>query len=156
MKKDIKRMSVTMSTTTYNTLCELADKFHLSRAFIVRLAIENRLEQHLGNIMYIDKEQGQDILKQLLEISDSCRAIHNNIRRIGINHDLQLKLKIAKKKYMDTSNSIYTKQAGIFEYNSILKEIEKSAPDMEALQAMLKQYEDLIKQMEELLCLIHE
>ena len=59
--------------------------------------IDKNLAIYLGTVRYIDKEQADDILNVSMEISDSCRNILNNVKRIGINYNQELRLKTQRR-----------------------------------------------------------
>ena len=54
--KSTVRMSVTMSADTHRALKRLAEEYNVSIAFVVRVAIENRLNDYFGTLRYIDRQ----------------------------------------------------------------------------------------------------
>ena len=158
--KNTVRMSVSMSADTHNALSELAAGFNVSKASIVRLAIEKRLDNYLSDLRYIDHDQAERICNTAEEIADNIRLIRNNIQRIGINYNQELRLKNAKNKYhsiLQSSNNDYkwcieAKD----EYEKAKSEIEKSCLNKEELNDLFARFETAAEEMRLLTCLIHE
>ncbi len=137
--------SVSIPRNTYNSLCDLAKEFNVSISSVIRLAIENRLSDYLGTIRYIDREQGEKILDTALEISDNCRKILNNIRRIGVNYNQELRLKNAESKYhsvlISTTASCNSIIDAMNEYEREKAIIENSCLNKDELLNLLSQFE---------------
>ena len=156
-EKIYRRLSIGLTEKIYNELYNLANEYDESIANIIRLVIDKNLCEYLSSVRYIDKEQADDILKVCLEISDNCRNILNNVRRIGVNYNQELKLKIAKEKYekiIRGSSDIESIEA-MKEYDEKVKEIEQVYFDKNELDKMLSDFENTAEKMEKALCLIH-
>lgn len=154
------RMSVSMSTDTYNAASKLAAEFNVSIASIIRLAIEKRLNDYLSNVRYIDHDLAEKICNTAEEIADNSRLILSNIRRIGINYNQELRLKNAKNKYhsiLQSSNNDYKRwMEAKDEYEKAKSEIEKSCLNKEELGDLFARFEAATEEMRLLTCLIHE
>lgn len=96
-EKDSVRLSVTLPKKTHNYVKNLAEKNGMSIATVLNIALEYNLDNYFSNIRYIDSIQGEKIEKSALEIADNSRLILNNIKRIGINYNQELKLKMLRK-----------------------------------------------------------
>ena len=153
------RMSVTMSQSAHDKIMELAKECNASMAHIIRLAIEKRLNDYLSSIRYIDKEQGEEIYNISIQIADNSRLILNNVRRIGVNYNQELRLKNAEKKYHDI---LKEKNVGIAKMTDAKNEYDKAKNDIEAtcfnkeeLSELLHNFEAITDEMKGLVCRIH-
>lgn len=157
--KDTVRMSVTMSADTHRALKKLADEYHVSIAFVVRVAIEKRLSDYLGTLRYIDREQGEKIYNVTAEIADNSRNILNNVRRIGINYNQELKLKNVEEKYravLKEKNVGYDKMTKAKdEYDKAKADIENNSLNKEELNILLHGFESAADTMKGLVWHIH-
>ena len=158
--KNVVRMSVSMSADTHNTLSELAAEFHVSKASVVRHAVEKRLNDYLNNVRYIDHDKAEIIHNTATEIADNSRLILSNIRRIGINYNQELRLKNAEQKYlsvMQGSTISYDRMAEAKdEYEKAKSEIENNCLNKEELNDLFTRFESVAEEMRELICLIQE
>lgn len=157
-RKDMVRISVSIPRNTYNELRDLAKEFDVSIASVMRLATENRLKEYLGTIRYIDSEQGEKILDTALDVSDNCRKILNNVKRIGVNYNQELKLKNAESKYhsvLRSSTASYARRAEAKdEYDKVKSEIDDTSLNKTELYNLLSQFEAAADKMKELTWLI--
>lgn len=155
-QKIYRRLSIGLTEKIYNELYELSSEFGESIANIIRLVIDKNLCEYLSSVRYIDKEQADEILKVCLEISDSCRNILNNIRRIGVNYNQELKLKKAENKYheMIIKYPPYQCIAAKDEYDKAVLEIEQTYFKKDELNKLISDFENAAEKMEKVLCLI--
>ncbi len=156
--KDMVRISVSIPRNTYNELRDLAKEFDVSIASVMRLATENRLKEYLGTIRYIDSEQGEKILDTALDVSDNCRKILNNVKRIGVNYNQELKLKNAESKYhsvLISSTASYARRAEAKdEHDKVKSEIADTSLNKTELYNLLSQFEAAADKMKGLTWLI--
>ncbi len=153
------RLSITMLQSAHDKIEELSNELGVSMAHIIRLAIEKRLNDYLSSVRYIDKEQGEEIYNISIQIADNSRLILNNIRRIGVNYNQELRLKNAEKKYHDI---LKEKNIGIAKMTEAKDEYDKAKNDIEAtcfnkeeLSELLHSFEAITDEMKELVCHIH-
>lgn len=64
---------------------EMAEEYGVSFSEVVRLAIDGHLEQYLGQVQYMDSEQGKKIRQQCAVLGTEMQAIRNELNRIGVN-----------------------------------------------------------------------
>lgn len=146
------RLSVSLSEKTYNELRKLAEKYGESIASVIRIAIDKNLAIYLGTVRYIDKEQADDILKVSMEISDSCRNILNNVKRIGINYNQELRLKNAEAKFrpiMEENGSDIARILAKDELDAAKKDIEQTCLNKEELNDLRSGFEAAAEKIEE-------
>ena len=158
-KKTFKRITVSFCEKTYNELCGLAKEYGMSLSSVTRIALEENLRIYFGKVRYIDGEQAEEIRKTLLEILDSCRKIYNEMNRIGVNYNQEIRLKNAEAKYEAIK---YDDGVGVFRRNEAKAEYEAVKSDVEAntyfskeeVDTLLDQYKNVTKTMQELVCRI--
>lgn len=146
------RLSVSLSEKTYNELLEMAEKHGESIASVIRIALDKNLAIYLGTVRYIDKEQADDILNVSMEISDSCRNILNNVKRIGINYNQELRLKNAEAKCQSVikeNGSDFVKILAIDELENAKKDIEQTCLNKKELNDLRSGFEAAAKKIEE-------
>lgn len=140
-------------------LRSLSEEFGVSLAEVVRIAIEKELENYFGNVRYIDHEQALEIKKAVVRLTAICRDILNNVRRIGINYNQELRLKNAHKKYHDILND-YTASSderckAFDEFKNEESEIKKTCLNTDVLKNILERFEAAMHKAEVLSWLIH-
>lgn len=146
------RLSVSLSEKTYNELRKLAEKYGESIASVIRIALDKNIAIYLGTIRYIDKEQADDILKVSMEISDSCRNILNNVKRIGINYNQELRLKNAEAKCQSVikeNGSDFAKILAVDELENAKKDIEQTCLNKKELNDLRSGFEAAAEKIEE-------
>lgn len=115
--------------------------------------IDKNLAIYLGTVRYIDKEQADDILNVSMEISNSCRSILNNVRRIGINYNQELRLKNAEAKYRsimeEKGRDIYSQIEAKDELDKAKKDIEQTCLNKEELNDLRSGFEAAAEKIEE-------
>ena len=148
-----RRLSVSLSEKTYNELLRMAEKYGESIASVIRIALDKNLAIYLGTVRYIDKEQADDILNVSIEISDSCRNILNNVKRIGINYNQELRLKNAEAKYRsimeEKGRDIYSQIEAKDELDKAKKDIEHTCLNKEELNDLRSGFEAAAEKIEE-------
>ena len=108
-----KRMTITIPVDTYNELKKFADEWHISFSEVVRLAISSNLKDYFDNVRYVDSEQAKLILqnqsvinKNICALFNQTQDVRNELRRIGINYNQQVKLMhLRKKKEEELANA---------------------------------------------------
>lgn len=87
------------------------------------------------------------------DLSYTCRNILNNVRRIGVNYNQEIKLKNAENKYREVlktsgigSNAIYY---AMNELEAARKEIKATCLDKDELENLLSRFENAAKKVEE-------
>lgn len=146
------RLSVSLSEKTYNELRKLAEKHGESIASVIRIALDKNLAIYLGTVRYIDKEQAEEILKVLMDISDTNNKILNNVKRIGINYNQELRLKNAEAKcqsVMKENGSDLAKMLAIDEFENAKKDIEQTCLNKEELNDLRLGFEAAAEKIEE-------
>lgn len=127
---------------------------------VIRFIMEHRLNDYFNEIKYVDNEQGERIETHLREISNELRLILNNIKRIGVNYNQEVRFKNAEQKFKTLSDDVSVPLAertkALEEYNRIKREMNDSGLDMDELKNVLAAFEKVTTRMEDMLCLIQE
>ena len=135
-------ITIRISAATYDTVSSLADEYHVKKADIIRLAIDGNLERYLGRIRYIDDAQAKVIHKNIITLGNVLIDIRDQLRRIGVNYNREIRLRNARRKKADVDarkkQAIKNKTNSIFmntlnEESEIDKEIEDIMKDSKLL-----------------------
>lgn len=153
-------VTVRLPENRYFQTKELSERFSLSFASVARIALEAELENYLGTVKYIDKEQADKISEAVRELIAECREIKNNIKRIGINYNQEIRLKNITQKYHDVLNdktaSEYRRLEARKEYEDAVKSIDDICLNKTELKELLERFEAAADKAEELAWLIHQ
>lgn len=160
VKNKLVPITVRLSEAVYSALHKLSEEFDVSFSYVVRLAIERELEKYLGNVRYIDREQGAEIMAAVNELTAVCRDILNNVHRIGINYNQELRRKIAKKNLYDVLSdnnaSEYRRIEAKNEYDKETADIQETCLNKDELKDILTRFEAAAEKAEVLSWHIHE
>lgn len=153
-------VTVRLPENVYFQTKELAEIFSLSFASVARITLEANLENYLGTVKYIDKEQADKISEAVRELTDECREIKNHIKRIGINYNQEIRLKNITQKYHDVLNdktaSEHRRLEARKEYEDAVKSIDDTCLNKTELKELLERFEAAADKAEELAWLIHQ
>ena len=153
-------VTVRLPENVYFQTKELAEIFSLSFASVARITLEANLENYLGTVKYIDKEQADKISEAVRELTAECREIKNNIKRIGINYNQEIRLKNITQKYHDVLNdktaSEHRRLEARKEYEDAVKSIDDTCLNKTELKELLERFEAAADKAEELAWLIHQ
>ena len=160
-KRDtLKPMKIRVTNNTYDLIDEIAGKFNMKKSVLVRTVLENRLEDFKDKCKYSDSEKADMIEGFCREMAKELRYINNNINRIGVNYNQEVKLKNAERKYKtvadDITRSPLERCNALEEYNKIKKEMTDIGIDMKELGKMLTEFRKSVTEMEDMLCHIQE
>lgn len=153
-------VTVRLPENRYFQMKELSERFSLSFASVARIALEAELENYLGTVKYIDKEQADKISEAVRELTYECREIKNNIKRIGINYNQEIRLKNITQKYHDVLNdktaSEHRRLKARKEYEDAVKSIDDTCLNKTELTELLERFEAAADKAEKLAWLIHQ
>lgn len=96
----------------------------------------------------------------MLEIMDNCRRIYNEINRIGVNYNQEMRLKNAEAKYKESLKRKYVsaeeRLAAINEYHNVKNEINSIAFSKEEVYELLNEYRSVSERIKEIICHIQQ
>ena len=72
---------------------EIAKANRMSKAELVRLAVDDRLIKYLEHVLFIDAGQGEEIRRELYELGTVLGEMKYELHRIGVNINQQTKIK---------------------------------------------------------------
>ena len=152
--------TVRLSKSAYSELCKLSEEYDRPFGEIVRIAVELEYKKYRSSIRYIDRKQASEILAAVLKLTDICKGILNNIRRVGISYNQELHLKNAEKMFHDVlKNKNASADQRIAAKDIYDKETAKNQGtclNRGELKSILEQFEAVAKKAEVLSWHIHE
>ena len=78
---------------------DISDRHSVSKAEIIRLGFQSDLIKYLGNVEYVDANQGAEIRKLFGEICTELSRSRMELNRIGVNYNQEMRLKNIRAKY---------------------------------------------------------
>lgn len=143
--------------SSYNAISELAEEFKVGKAVVVRMSTAGHLEKYLGQVRFIDEDEGRTINENIVNIGNLISEMRNELRRIGINYNQEIKIRnVAKKialeneayKKQERYADLDTKMEHFNKIENLEKEIEllrMSSTDLteETLENFMKKYEQI-------------
>lgn len=94
----MKAKRVRFDDVTIEAVSEVAEENHKSFAEIVRMCVSGQLALYLSKIKYVDHDQGEEILKAVNRTANGLEHIVEEIRRIGVNYNQEIKLQNIQRK----------------------------------------------------------
>ncbi|MDO5690812.1 MAG: hypothetical protein Q4G61_11235 [Tissierellia bacterium] len=143
----------------------LADEYNVSKAEIIRLAASGGLAKYLGNLKYIDRKQAVAINQNISELANANYAIAEQLRRIGVNYNQQIKLRNIQRKRDELKartgydlNSISAKMSHEKKLDEEEQDILNDATllDRDTLLSLMNQFEEASRKVSEILWRIRE
>lgn len=165
-------LTVRFGKDAYEAIESVAREFNTSKADVVRRTVDGKLADFLGQVKYIDCEQGERIERNIANVGTVLSDICNQLRRIGVlyNQDVRAKnihLKTAeleaKKAECLQSTPIF--MDGFIMYSKELDNLKKYADELikddtllnkKELEQLMRTYADTARKVGDILCLIRE
>lgn len=152
--------TVRLPESVYNKFSDLAKKSNSKLSDIIRHTLEFSLEKYLKRVGYSDNEKTAELLASVRELSNICGDIFNEVHRIGINYNQEIKLKNAKKKYNDILNdrfkTIDEKQGAKNEYYSEIADINENGISKDEFKTILERFEAAVEKVRSFAWHIHQ
>lgn len=143
----LRPITVRFTQDAYDAIRDVADDNSISKAELVRMALAGNLSEYLGDIRIIDKQQGAEIKGQITALFDTVSEVKNELHRIGVNFNQEVKLRNIKRKYGEEKSAKRTaeEQAVLDDSVNLSKE---------ELSEIISRYELATKRTGEVLCRI--
>ena len=130
------QFTIRLPQKTKEQIEEMAKRNGCSAAELARLSLEGGLSKYLGEVQYIDKEQGEAIKELLGNVFTEISKIKVELNRIGVNYNQEVRLKNLQNKFA----------AGQIDVSGLLREqdyIRKECKDFspQAIQSIMDRYE---------------
>lgn len=134
-------ITVRFTSGAIEAIGDVAHKHSMTKAEIVRLAVDGRLSTYLGNLVYVDNKKADTIHKELSELGTTLEKIRFELNRIGVNYNQEMKLKNIEKKYSKRTDydSLRLKEKELEKVKS--ETLSLSASDLNEIMA---QYENAL------------
>ena len=158
-------MTVRFDKGAYNVIGDVAKRNGVSKADIVRFVVDNKLEKYLSDIRYIDENQGRTINKNIIKIGNILVSIRDELNRIGVNYNQEVRLKNLQNKIREKEQEIgrSIKNGGVptmklMNEKDALEDqklqIENSSSELkrEELLGMMMRMEEIVKEVGDMLC----
>lgn len=84
-KEILVKVTARIAHSVSDIIKDIAEEYGVSFSEVVRLSIDGHLEKYLGNVQYIDKQQGEEIKRQSAALANEMQGIRNELNRIGVN-----------------------------------------------------------------------
>ncbi len=128
----------------YDSLKRIAKQNNLSLAEVVRIVIDNRAIAYLKSVWYVPEELGTEISKEIFDVGTSLQDIRNEINRIGVNYNQEIKLKNIEAKYGNTTDIYKMKRK-----EKELSEVKTGSTSFTRKEfvGILKKYQSIAKKM---------
>ena len=85
------RTEVRFTAEANKALDEIAEENGISKAELIRYIVDNRMNDYLGSIKFIDPEQGDEIRRDIMRLMNELTAVKTELRRIGVNYNQEIK-----------------------------------------------------------------
>ena len=134
-------ITVRFTVGAIEAIGDVAHKHSMTKAEIVRLAVDGRLSTYLGNLVYVDNKKADAIHKEISELGTKLEKIRFELNRIGVNYNQEMKLKNIEKKYSKRTDydSLRFKEKELEKVKS--ETLSLSASDLNEIMA---QYENAL------------
>lgn len=91
--------TVRFSHETDEAIRDIANDNSVSYASVVRYAALGGLEKYLGNLKYLNEEQGRAINKNISVIANLTQEMLHELKKIGANYNQQIKHQHIENKH---------------------------------------------------------
>lgn len=144
-------VTVRFTQDAWQAIRDIAAENHVSMAELVRMSVSGNLYRYLGDIRIIDEVQADEIKRVIISLFGVMSKIENELHRIGVNYNQEVRLKQIEKKYgsrigMGTAQMKYQEQMKVVEECQ-----EFSKKDLDTL---IHRYEKATARVGEFLCRI--
>lgn len=122
-------ITVRFTADAMDVIQQIAEANKMSKAELVRMAVDDRLIKYLESVVFIDEDQGEKVRKELYELGTVLGEIKLELNRIGVNINQQTRIKNMQYKYGGAVAKAGEKNNLAFsgEMNIIMKRFEDAA-----------------------------
>ena len=123
----------------------VAAKNGIPCAAFIRLALSENLNKYLGDIQVVDYDEAVAIRKAIMLLYGEVSKVQNELHRIGVNYNQEIKLRRIEQKYKGSNDPRMEK-----EKDAVLSECQGFNPA--ALDELMTRYEVATKEVGDMLC----
>ena len=135
----LRPITIRLPPDAIEALEDLSRRNLLSKTEIMRILVTRNLGRHLRNIKIIDKDEATEIRRQITELFDTVSRAEDELHRIGVWYDQEVKMMDIRAKYGDTAVPAGTENRGM------------AFPGQE-IDGIISRYEEAAKQAGDALC----
>lgn len=99
-------ITVRFNVAAMSVIDEIAKANGMSKAELVRIAVDDRLIKYLEQVIFLDKEEAEVVRKELYELGTVLGEIKYELHRIGVNINQQTKIKNMQYKYYSAAGEM--------------------------------------------------
>jgi hypothetical protein len=144
-------VTVRFTREAWEAIRDMAAEQGCPMAELVRVTLDKRLKEYLGAVRFMDYDQGKEIQKTVTALLNEISDVKNELRRIGVNYNQEIRLRQIQAKYGHprTTTGISQKMKEESEVRDESKVLSKTE-----LDNLMKRYEDATGEVGDLLCRI--
>lgn len=105
-KPKTKVRSFRMEIPLSDALDELASEYDMTPSQVFRLLVSHNLEKVMGRRLYVEREQGEQILKTVRAAGDTLNGLRYEINKIGVNYNQDVKVRNMQRKDAELTKKI--------------------------------------------------
>lgn len=118
-----------------DALDELASEYDMTPSQVFRLLVSHNLEKVMGRRLYVEREQGEQILKTVREAGDTLNGLRYEINKIGVNYNQDVKVRNMQRKDAELTKKIQETNDTLL-MESLLAQQWKLRSEMEKMNAV--------------------
>lgn len=135
----LRPITVRLPPDVLEALQDMSRRRLISEAEIMRLLVIRNPGKHLKEIRIIDEDTTAEISRQIAELFDAVSRTENELHRIQLVYDQEVKMMHIREKYGDTSIPAATESGGM-------------AFPRQEIDGIIGRYEEAAKQAGDALC----
>lgn len=98
-KERLVPITVRFTNGAVEAIADVARRHNMTKAEIIRLALDGKLSSYLENLVYIDDRKAEKIYREVSELGTELEKIRYELNRIGVNYNQEIRLKNIERKY---------------------------------------------------------
>lgn len=149
-KAELKPITIRFPAEVWEKIEDNAKEVGYNKTEFVRIAVAGNLERYLGTIRIMNEQQATEIKEAIKMLFDEIAQIKSELHRIGVNYNIEVKLKAIERKYANKGLSIEAADARWKETQKAKEECRDFS--QENMEALISRYEQATKQVGEILC----
>ncbi len=142
-------LNVRMPKDVYDIITEISRVNGVSKAKVCRACLDKRTQEYLEDLVYVEKEQGEQIHRIIYDLNRTLSDIRLEIKRMGVNYNQELRLmNIANKNSGDSTMKKYSMQL------ADLDDATGSILPTKELEEITERIEKAVKKAGDALCIL--
>lgn len=135
----------------YEVISDVAAEHHISKSTLVRHSVGSNLNAYLNTVKFLDEEQTEAVLRELMKLNTETQGVKNELNRIGANLNQRIKLMRQFKEAADEikGNDFDSMMVRQREQEALQKDIEKAQRDFENIHSIMEEYGEKLQKVGE-------